>query len=96
MRPHPAFALPPLRFVLASACLCQIFAPLSAPTLVCASAASTLDSFSTEKDYDVFLAELVFSQSDVRDDVLKNLDKATDEGYDCSHRRVALQGSRTV
>lgn len=42
--------------------------------------AAIKDDFSTEKDYDIFLAELVFSQSDVRDDVLKNLDKAADEG----------------
>lgn len=40
---------------------------------------SSMDSFSSDKDFDVFLAELVFSQSDVRDDVLKNLDKAADE-----------------
>eukprot|EP00903_Cladosiphon_okamuranus_P011527 g10854.t1 len=39
------------------------------------------DNFSNEADYDQFLGELVFSQSDVRDDVLKNLDKAGDEGF---------------
>ncbi|CAM9504245.1 unnamed protein product [Ascophyllum nodosum] len=43
--------------------------------------AGAKEEFKTAKEYDVFLAELVFSQSDVRDDVLKNLDKAADEGF---------------
>ncbi|CBJ31090.1 hypothetical protein Esi_0232_0043 [Ectocarpus siliculosus] len=46
-------------------------------TRICAG---PLEDFSTEKDYDRFLGELIFSQSDVRDDVLKSLDKAGDAG----------------
>ncbi|CAN0350972.1 unnamed protein product, partial [Laminaria digitata] len=46
-------------------------------TRVCAT---PVDGFSGEADYDRFLGELIFSQSDVRDDVLKSLDKAGDEG----------------
>ncbi|CAM9143277.1 unnamed protein product [Discosporangium mesarthrocarpum] len=37
--------------------------------------------FDTVQEYDQFLGELVFSQADVRDDVLKNLEKASDEGF---------------
>eukprot|EP00752_Nemacystus_decipiens_P017738 g15905.t1 len=48
-------------------------------TRVCAGPLD--DGFSTESDYDRFLGELIFSQSDVRDDVLKNLDKAGDDGF---------------
>lgn len=37
------------------------------------------EGFSTQADFDRFLGELIFSQSDVRDDVLKSLDKAGDD-----------------
>eukprot|EP00904_Undaria_pinnatifida_P013549 jgi/Undpi1/9324/HiC_scaffold_26.g11782.m1 len=47
-------------------------------TRVCAA---PLETFSSQADYDRFLGELIFSQSDVRDDVLKSLDKAGDEGF---------------
>lgn len=40
-----------------------------------------MEGFSGQADYDRFLGELIFSQSDVRDDVLKSLDKAGDEGF---------------
>lgn len=46
------------------------------------------DAFNTEKEYDVFLAELIFSQSDIRDDVLKNLDKAANEGWGMKNTNV--------
>ncbi|CAM9574982.1 unnamed protein product [Ectocarpus sp. 13 AM-2016] len=46
-------------------------------TRICAG---PLEDFTSEKDYDRFLGELIFSQSDVRDDVLKSLDKAGDAG----------------
>ncbi|CAM9090220.1 unnamed protein product [Phaeothamnion confervicola] len=35
----------------------------------------------TEAEYDRFLGELVFSSSDVRDDVLRNFDRATDPDF---------------
>lgn len=54
------------------------------------------EEFKTAKDYDVFLAELVFSQSDVRDDVLKNLDKAADEGWVYSRIYHPMKSSRSA
>ncbi|CAN0139037.1 unnamed protein product [Pylaiella littoralis] len=50
--------------------------PTASRTLKTRVCAGPLEGFSTSEDYDRFLGELIFSQSDVRDDVLKNLDKA--------------------
>lgn len=62
-------------------CTCMTFLGVASIVAVRSVCAGPLDEgFSTPADYDRFLGELIFSQSDVRDDVLKSLEKAGDEG----------------